>query len=857
MSYTKFVSSSKSASQQAKNKGIWVQKGSSTCCVASEDFTNSTTINVAQGDLEKPFSEHPPNYPSTSSFASSKSTNQQPKTKCIWVRKGASPHCLATEDHKNPINIKIIPELLERPFSPSSPESSSSSSVKSPPSPKSPPIPDVSKKKPLRTEALNILVKKDDSLYDFAHDFKDANIKSTEPSDFIKYSSSVAPTLDSSSPLTSPERHLTSPECASFYKKPTVSVSFNSATQQTKNKSLWVQKSASSRCVGSEDFTNLTSIDTVQGDLEKPISEEFHKSDLSLSSFGTTPHPPKHLPISDNPTSSFSRSKPSSQQTKPKCIWVEKGASSRSLASEGSENLAKINIVPGLIEKSSPPLSPVSYPSSYETPPSSPRSPPIFKPTLSSDSPCTQQNKSKSIWVEKGALPRYIVPEDFKNLIKRDLVPEILKKPLSPLTYKDYFAALLYAEDCYIEKWDGFEMEDVSMEVNVKLKNVFLELHRAEMHRKNGESKNYYRSDDKDNRTFVQFELDSIPERRPFLLSKDFAYVRPSGTEDTYKGIVYRVVKRNHLLVEFGKDFYEQHHSDCKYDVRFSLNRVCLKRAHKAVEAASDEVFRNFLFPNSIPRSNHVFLEEIHPFHIRRNREQACAAHGIVMHQSPTPYLVEGPLSGIRVRRRGLISETILTTTANVIQDAVVQLLRTSPLNRILICAPSNSTCDALMRNLQKEIPVSDMFRSNAAFRGLDEVPDDIIPHCPYEEEKELFPCPPLAELEKFRLILSTFMSTFRLHHEGLKAGHFSHIFLVDASSAIEPETLVPLSNLANEKTVIVVTGKPGDCSRWVRSPIARENGLRRSYFERLRNSELYGTLDPQVKSQLSMAGWT
>lgn len=311
-------------------------------------------------------------------------------------------------------------------------------------------------------------------------------------------------------------------------------------------------------------------------------------------------------------------------------------------------------------------------------------------------------------------------------------------------------------------------------------------------------------------------------------------------------------MKSKHLLVEFGKDFYEQHHSDCKYDVKFSLNRVCLKRAHKAVEAASDVVFRNFLFPNSIPRSNHVFLEEIHPFHLRRKREQACAAHRIVMHQSPTPYLVEGPLSVIRVKS-GLISETILTTTGKVIQDAVVQLLRTSLLNRILICAPSNSACDALTRNLQKEIPISDMFRSNAAFRELDEVPDDIIPHCPYEEKQELFPCPPLAELEKFRLILSTFMSTFRLHHEGLKAGHFSHIFLVDASSAIEPETLVPLSNLSNEKTVIVVTGKPRAYSRWVRSKIARENGLRRSYFERLRNSELYMTLNPQVISQLSM----
>lgn len=817
---------SKSATQQTKNKSMWVQKGASSRCAVSEDSTNLTSIDMAQGDLQKPFAE---------TFRKSD----------LSLSSFGNFHLHEADDIQNF-------SKAEKKYS----SVSSSLSGKTLDSPKCSPnfnkatiTSDSSKKKTLQIKVLNISVKKDDSFYDPADDFKDAKTRSIAPLVFMEHSSSVTPTLDSSSLLPSVKRHLSSQRCSSLYKKPTVSVSFNSSTQQTKNKSIWVQKGASSRCVGSEDFTNLTSIDIMQGDLEKPISEAFHKSDLSLSSYGTNLHPPKHPPISDNTTSSFSSSKPTNQQTKAMCVQVKKGASSRSLASEGSENLIKINIVPGLIEKPSSPLSPVLYPSSYETPPSSPKFPPIFKPTLSSDSSSstTQQNKSKYIWVEKGAFPLYVVPEDFKDLVKRDLVPEVLKKPLSPLTYKDYFAALLYAEDYYIEKWDGFEMEDVSMEV--KLKNVSLELHRAEIHRRNGESKKLYRSDNKDNRTFVQFELESIPETRPFLLSKDFAYVRPSGTEDTpFKGIIYRVVKSKHLLVEFGKDFYEQHYSECKYDVQFSLNRVCLKRAHKAVEAASDVVFKNFLFPNSIPRSNHVFLEEIHPFHLTRKWEQECAIQRIVMHQSPSPYLVEGPLSV-----SGLISEKILTTTGKVIQDAVLQLLRTSSLNRILICAPSNSACDALVRNLQKEIPISDMFRSNAAFRELDEVPDDIIPFCPYEEEQELFPCPPLAELENFRLILSTFMSTFRLHHEGLKAGHFSHIFLVDASSATEPETLVPLSNLANEKTFVVVTGKPRDFSRWVRSKIARDNGLRTSYFERLRNSELYMTLDPQVISQLSM----
>lgn len=289
------------------------------------------------------------------------------------------------------------------------------------------------------------------------------------------------------------------------------------------------------------------------------------------------------------------------------------------------------------------------------------------------------------------------------------------------------------------------------------------------------------------------------------------------------------------MLAEFGEDFHEQHYPDCKYDVKFAFNRVCLKRAHQAIEAASNVLFRNFLFPDCIPKSSSEDLLSL-------DWEQVSVVHRIVLHQSPLPYLVEGLLSTLGEQ---------LTTTGKVVEKAVLQLYRISSLNRILICAPSNRTCDVLMRSLQKGIPKSDIFRSNAAFRDLIDVPDDILSFCPYEEEEELFPCPPLPELEKFRVILSTFMSTFRLHNEGLRAGHFSHIFLVDASSAIEPEILVPLANLANEKTAVVVTGASGNRPRWVRSNIARQNGLLRSFFERLCKRELYMSLDPKVISQL------
>ncbi|CAB4292636.1 unnamed protein product [Prunus armeniaca] len=155
------------------------------------------------------------------------------------------------------------------------------------------------------------------------------------------------------------------------------------------------------------------------------------------------------------------------------------------------------------------------------------------------------------------------------------------------------------------------------------------------------------------------------------------------------------------------------------------------------------------------------------------------------------------------------------------------------------------------MRSLLKGIPESDMFQANAAVREIDGVPEDILPSCLYKEPD--FSCPPTEELKKFRVIFSTFMSSFQLHDKGLNAGHVSHIFLVDASSAIDPETVVALTNFADKNTTVIVTGERGNRSHWVRADIAREKGLKISYFERLFKSMPYRSLSPMFITQLDL----
>ncbi|KAF7145472.1 hypothetical protein RHSIM_Rhsim04G0216300 [Rhododendron simsii] len=541
---------------------------------------------------------------------------------------------------------------------------------------------------------------------------------------------------------------------------------------------------------------------------------------------------PKILPPSPFPTD-FSQKKAINPETD-KTSQQKSPFGLSSFSSQPSPSLTKslassAKTLPSVSTLPPPPVSLLSS-SSFGTPPSSPKPHrPSTKPFLSlaPSNPTNSNSKTAYILDEKDASPIYAIPEDFKDLIKNDVVPGILKRPLSPSTYKDFFEALLYAEDFYLEKWDGFEMEKVT-----------LELEEASIHKRKGKYNKKNVDDEKDDKVFVAFELDSIPERRPFLLSRDFVSVSPSGTKaEPFQGLIYRVVKSNRVLVDFGKDFHAQHYSACKYNVKFSFNRVCLKRAHQAVATASDNLFRNFLFPDSISK-NSLLTAQLPSIDSNLDWHQISAVRHILSNQNAVPYLVEGPIA---------VDNFSLSRTGFVVCEAILQVYRTSPSCRILICAPTNKGCDVLTRRLRGKIPESNIFRANAAFRELDGVPEDILPSCLYKKERECFTCPSIRELQKYKVISSTFMSSFRLHNVGIKAGHFSHIFLVDASSVIEPEAMVALANLADESTVVTVTGAPRNHSGWIHSHMARQNGLLISYFERLRKSKLYDSLDSKL----------
>ena len=125
---------------------------------------------------------------------------------------------------------------------------------------------------------------------------------------------------------------------------------------------------------------------------------------------------------------------------------------SPSKPSGSSSNLHQSQSPSNLPPSSSSPSSSLASPPSTSDPPLPfTKQPPGFKPILYTATNNVTNEETKRIYMCENGTPLYAIPEDIKALIKRDIVPPVLKQPLSPSTYKAYFAALLYAEDYDLE----------------------------------------------------------------------------------------------------------------------------------------------------------------------------------------------------------------------------------------------------------------------------------------------------------------------------------------------------------------------------------------------------------------------
>ena len=94
--------------------------------------------------------------------------------------------------------------------------------------------------------------------------------------------------------------------------------------------------------------------------------------------------------------------------------------------------------------------------------------------------------------------------------------------------------------------------------------------------------------------------------------------------------------------------------------------------------------------------------------------------------------------------------------------------------------------------------------------------------------------------MQSFRVIVCTCVSASFAHGIGIRRGHFSHIFVDEAGQATEPEVMISVKIMADQKTNIVLAGDPKQLGPVIRSAVARELNLDISYMERLMKEEMY-----------------
>ncbi|PPQ87958.1 hypothetical protein CVT25_001143 [Psilocybe cyanescens] len=96
------------------------------------------------------------------------------------------------------------------------------------------------------------------------------------------------------------------------------------------------------------------------------------------------------------------------------------------------------------------------------------------------------------------------------------------------------------------------------------------------------------------------------------------------------------------------------------------------------------------------------------------------------------------------------------------------------------------------------------------------------------------FTVPPMHKLRNYRVVVSTCVSASFSAGIGMARGHVTHIFIDKAGQATELEAFVSIKTMADSNINIILSGDPKQLGPIVRSAIARELSLEKSYLERL-----------------------
>ncbi|KAK0452091.1 uncharacterized protein EV420DRAFT_691604 [Desarmillaria tabescens] len=330
---------------------------------------------------------------------------------------------------------------------------------------------------------------------------------------------------------------------------------------------------------------------------------------------------------------------------------------------------------------------------------------------------------------------------------------------------------------------------------------------------------------------YYDLSVPGLAEKRPSVLIGDNILVRKKDAPEGhwFSGGVHGVMLET-VGLRFSPKF--QVSPSDRLHVRFKLNRIPLRRQHQALETAFAP--GRLLLPvaaHILQPSPAVPWTAINPL-IDTNARQRQAVDCIIRRRPGTvPFVIFGPPG------------TGKTVT---VVEAILQILRTNPNARVLACAPSNSAGDLIAQRL-KALSNDKLFRFYAPSRPKIAVPADLQPYTFMKSEH--YALPDCQRVTQFKVIVATCVSAAVFFNTGVQRGHFTHIFIDEAGRATEPEAMISVKTMADNKTTVVLSGDPKQLGPVIRSAIARNFGLDTSYIEHLMQRDIYDEVGGHGKS--------
>jgi helicase MOV-10 len=169
----------------------------------------------------------------------------------------------------------------------------------------------------------------------------------------------------------------------------------------------------------------------------------------------------------------------------------------------------------------------------------------------------------------------------------------------------------------------------------------------------------------------------------------------------------------------------------------------------------------------------------------------------------------------------------------------MLQLLKSKPTVKILACAPSNSAADIIAERLLEYLDASKLFRFYAPSRSPGSSPTAVL-ECAYRPDGVTFGVPDAAYVSNFRVVVTTCVGAAFARNIKMRRGHFSHIFVDEAGQGTEAEAMVSIKGMADDRTNLILSGDPKQLRPIIRSLVAAELGLGKSYLERLMERSIY-----------------